>query len=63
MSELICPIMSCRTTSIDNAKDPKSITPTVVKCQKETCAWWDNGNACCAVLGVVMEIIKTGEQL
>lgn len=63
MSDLICPVMSCRTTSIDNAEKPTRITPTVVKCQGATCAWWDAGNNSCAVKGAVVELIKIGEQL
>lgn len=35
---LICPMMSCRTTQTDPKND--TITPTVVKCQKQDCAVW-----------------------
>jgi hypothetical protein len=45
---MVCPIISANDTGN-------------VECVKENCAWWDNGNKCCAVLSLVVELIKTGE--
>ena len=32
-------------------------------CVKEKCAWWDCGNKCCAVLGIVLERIIATETM
>lgn len=31
-------------------------------CQTQECAWWDNGNSCCAVLSICIELIGLGEK-
>jgi hypothetical protein len=31
------------------------------ECVQNQCAWWDHGNKCCAVLGLVVEVIKASE--
>ena len=61
VSNLICPIMSCRVTQVSDptAKEPK-IAPTVVMCQEDKCAWWDQGNKVCCALRMVMELTKGG---
>jgi len=59
----ICPLMSCRTTSIDSAQtgNPPKITPTVAKCQEKDCAIWDEAEKSCAIKSIAMQLIKIGE--
>ena len=64
MSDKICPLMSCRTTSVSDPKaEHPTLTPTVARCMKKDCAWWDSQNAGCAVLSLVVEVIKIGDEL
>ena len=60
MTKTICPIMSCRVTSVD--ADGKTITPTVIKCQEGDCAWWSRSDKACVVHSVVGELIRVGER-
>ncbi len=60
-SDIICPIMSCRVTRLEEGS--KTLTPTVVQCQKEQCAWWSNVDKGCVVHSVVGEMIKIGEKI
>ena len=61
MKDLICPIMSYRVTSLSEPKDPQpKITPTIVKCQRAGCAWWEAQSGVCAPLAMVIETIKLG---
>ena len=47
----MCPIMSCRVTSVSDPNKPMAtMTPTVITCQEEQCAWYDCGNKLCGVL-------------
>jgi len=64
MENKICPLMSCRVTSLDNAQtgNPPKITPTVVKCQESECAIWDYANKECSLKSAVMELIKLNER-
>lgn len=57
---MICPLMSCRTTSIDSVES-KTLTPTVAKCQKETCALWDGAENVCCFKSISMQLIKINE--
>jgi len=64
---VICPLMSCRTTSVDNAEALKSgippkITPTVAKCQRADCALWDSAEYVCCFKSIAMQLIKIGEK-
>jgi len=31
-----------------------------VECGQAKCAWWDNGNGCCCVKALIIELIKIG---
>jgi hypothetical protein len=43
MKNKICPIMSCRTTKVDDpSKTPMTMTPTIIRCQEGDCAVWFN---------------------
>ncbi len=47
--KLICPLMSCRTTSMTEPPKEGQIpvtTPTVVKCQEADCALWGQYDRC-----------------
>jgi hypothetical protein len=47
---MTCPLLS--TKSEYNNKE----------CIKKDCAWWDNANKVCAILSIVMELIKRNEK-
>ncbi len=55
MSKLICPFMSCRTTTMDQApgKEVPTVTPTVIKCQEADCAIWIKKKKACSLKGGV----------
>lgn len=59
MSDKICPMMTARVTSLSDPKEthPK-LTPTVVMCRREDCAWWDEQNKACVVVAMLIELIK-----
>jgi hypothetical protein len=62
---VICPLMSCRTTSVDSAHDtgnPPKITPTVAKCQEKDCALWDFAEKVCCFKSIAMQLIKLNEK-
>jgi len=62
---VICPLMSCRTTSIDSANtgNPPKVTPTVAKCQKGDCALWDYAEKVCCFKSISMQMIKYLERI
>ena len=58
---IVCPLMSCRVTKMDEQKIPPTITPSVVKCQEDGCAFWDAAERMCAVKSIAVQLIKLGE--
>ena len=61
---VICPLMSCRTTSMDDRKtgNPPKLTPTVAKCQEGECALWDYAEKACSFKSIAMSLIKLNER-
>ena len=40
-----------------------AISGSPAHCLEEKCSWWDNGNKGCAVVSLVVELIKTQEAI
>jgi len=68
LPDIICPFMTARVTKMDdpNLKIP-TITPTIIKCQRDGCQIWDKEYEMCSVQSSAVRqqkaIMKIGEEL
>ena len=61
LKDKMCPLMSCRTTSVSDPALPNpSLTPTIARCMKGDCALWEPQNKACVFVSILIEQIKAG---